>query len=419
MDEYIIKAGDHVIVQRQSYTKLHKLQKHGTIALGGFIIELDNVIGCKYFDTFEMQLQPCTKKFYTLEKVQEVTTVKNLNIEQCGVDNRNISDADDTQQLTKEDIDELKEKDASSTEIVEKLITNSKTFALKTEYSQEKYLKKKEKKYFEYVQIRKPTIRILAQMFYRQSPSKILGVRIDDLSQILTYANVQSCGDYVLYDSGTSGLITAAIMNAIGSGTTGRLVHMHPGDECQKNAFVAMQFPEEQAKRCINVNLYSVLRCFYQNKSSFSDSETKKCQTDSSVSNDCETGNSSDRKRKLNDDSSEPVKKKPRWQYENENACRVLQNKVDGLIIVSKDHPVNIVKELEYFLKGNRNVVVFSVIREPLQDVYVYMKTRSDYININLSTNFMRQYQVLPDRTHPQVNMNSGGYLLSAYKLAV
>lgn len=103
-------------------------------------------------------------------------------------------------------------------------------------------------------------------MFYRQDPSKTLGIRIDDLSQILTYANIHSDGNHLLYDSGTSGLLSAAILNQIGANTNGHLIHMHPGNECQKSAFVAMQFPQEQAERCINVNIYSVLRCFYQNQ---------------------------------------------------------------------------------------------------------------------------------------------------------
>ncbi|CAH1118617.1 unnamed protein product [Phaedon cochleariae] len=413
-----IKVGDFVVVQRQGYTKLHKVKAHSRLILGSFNIEMDNVIGEKYYDTFQMKNMPGNRKLYTVEKVEQTNSaVESLSIEQSGADNRHIPNNAESQGLTKDDIDKLKDEELSSNIIVEQLISNSKTFSLRTGYSQEKYIKKKEKKYFEYIQIKKPSIRIMGQMFYRQDPTKTLGIRIDDLSQILTYANIHQEGNHLLYDSGTSGLMPAAITNSIGSQTTGCLIHMHPGNECQKNGFVAMQFPIEQAERCINVNLYSVLRCYYQQKDSFSDSSETK--SDTNTDQNLENG-------AKNNEESEPTSKKARleepnqkksWQLDNERACKILDQKVDSLIVTAKEHPVNIVKALLPFLRGNRSLVVFSLLKEPLQDLYFYLKSRVDIVSIKLSNNFMRDYQVLPDRTHPEVNMNYGGYILTGFKL--
>lgn len=454
-----IKFGDYLIIQRQGYTKLHKIKPRGTITLGKDVIELDNIVGHKYYETFRMIVKPGSKRLYTLKGVDELTTKNQLNIEQSGVDNRNIIDDGNSQGLTKDEIEKLRDQAVSSSDIVEKLIANSRTFSSKTEYSQEKYLKKKEKKYFEYIQVRKPSIRLLAQMFYRQDPVKTLGIRIDDLSQILTYANIQSDGKFLLYDSGTSGLIPSAIMNSIGANTCGQLVHAHPGNECQKAAFLAMQFPQEQVDRCIHVNLYSVLRCFYQEsgnsvkrdesgkkqnqdeekgnsenvnqnshnednaKCSGSNSEsTPTHEVDQNSQNDKNTKQSdmTSRKRKHSEsDSNETntVVKRPHWQLENEKACQILQEKVDSIVVVAKEHPMSIVKELLPFLKSGRTLVVFSLVKEPLQDLYFYLKNRTDFIGVRLSNNFMRNYQVLPERTHPEVIMNFGGFILSGYKL--
>ncbi|XP_056635737.1 tRNA (adenine(58)-N(1))-methyltransferase non-catalytic subunit TRM6 [Diorhabda sublineata] len=433
--ENIIKVGDHIIVQRQGYTKLHKLKAHGRLILGSFNIEMDNVVGERYYDTFQMKNTPGNKKIYLLDKVESVNSVvNNLNIEKSGTDNRNIPNNADSQSLTKDDIDKLVDEELSSNNIVGQLINNSKTFSLKTGYSQEKYIKKKEKKYFEYVQIRKPTIRILAQMFYRQDTNKTLGIRIDDLSQILTYSNIHPEGNHLLYDSGTSGLMPAAITNALGPKTSGQLIHMHPGNEYQRSAFIAMQFPKEQAERCINVNLYSVLRCFYQAKEVNEQSEDNTFVNDNL--NEAEPLN---KKRKLETDkveelqttnvvletqessqsmvSKELLVQKKSWQLDNERACRLLEQKVDSLIITAKEHPVNLVKELLQFLHGNRHFVVFSSLKELQHDLYFYLKTRTDIVNIKLCNSFMRNYQVLPNRTHPEVNMTTGGYILTGYKL--
>lgn len=450
MSESLLKPGKFVVIQRQGYTKLHKLKEHGTVTLGHFVIELDNVIGHRYFETFQMKLKPGTKKLYTLEKVKEASTVLDINREKSGNDNRNITDDGASQNLSKEEIVKLQEESASSSEIVESLVNNSKTFASKTEYSQEKYLKKKEKKYFEYVQVRKPSIRLLAQMFYRQDPAKTQGLRVDDLSQILTNANIQTEGNYILYDSGTNGLVTAAVLDQIGSQTKSKLIHMHPGNECQKNAFVAMHFPPEQAERCINVNLYSVLRCYYQNKSESVENKTNTNASENETNVNVNETNANENKRNTNasenetnanenkrntcenESESPPAKKpklesaaeintakKPHWQLENERACELLRNKTDALIVIAKEHPVTIVKELQVFLNPSRSLVAFSLLREPLQDLYVYLKTRCDFVCIKLSNNFMRHYQVLPERTHPEVNMCSGGYILTAHKLAL
>ncbi|XP_072379592.1 tRNA (adenine(58)-N(1))-methyltransferase non-catalytic subunit TRM6 [Diabrotica undecimpunctata] len=431
-EENTIKVGDHIIVQRQGYTKLHKLKARGRLILGSFNIEMDNIIGEKYYDTFQMKNMPGNKKLYILEKVEQINSaVNSLNIEKSGADNRNIPNNADSQSLTKDDIDRLVDTELSSNNIVGQLINNSKTFSMKTEYSQEKYIKKKEKKYFEYVQIKKPSIRILVQMFYRQDTTKTLGIRIDDLSQILTYANIHPEGNHVLYDSGTSGLMSAAITNAIGPNTKGQLIHMHPGNECQKSAFIAMQFPKEQVDRCTNVNLYSVLRCFYQQKESFSEKapidchqsensegepQTKKPKLDTSTEDtkDISEDNSMQESKKSSNDSTH----KRIWQIENEKACRILEQKVDSLIITVKEHPVNIVKELLQFLHGNRHFVVFSSLKELQHDLYFYLKSRTDIINIRVCNSFMRNYQVLPNRTHPEVNMTTGGYILTGYKLS-
>lgn len=195
ISENVINVGDFVIIQRQGYTKLHKVKNNSKVILGSFTVKLNNIIGCKYFDMFQIKNAPDGKNLYTAEKVEAMNSAIDLiNIEESGRDNRSIPNNAESQGLSKDDIDKLKEEQLSSNSIIGELINNSKTFNMKTGYSQEKYIKKKEKKYFEYIQIRKPTIRLLAQMFFRQDFLKTLKIRIDDLSQMMTYANIHQEG---------------------------------------------------------------------------------------------------------------------------------------------------------------------------------------------------------------------------------
>lgn len=61
-------------------------------------------------------------------------------------DNRDIVDNSETQKLDKKTIMGFRDDGMEGEKIVEKLIENSATFKGRTEFSQAKYLKKKEKK---------------------------------------------------------------------------------------------------------------------------------------------------------------------------------------------------------------------------------------------------------------------------------
>lgn len=61
-------------------------------------------------------------------------------------------------------------------------------------------MKKKEKKYFEYITIKKPTFRLIAEILMKQ-PAKILGMRMDTLAQLTTLANVHAGGNLKTHSS--------------------------------------------------------------------------------------------------------------------------------------------------------------------------------------------------------------------------
>lgn len=95
-----IKLGQFIIVQRHDVTKLQKFDKlECTITIGRDIIELKNINGNKYFDTFKMKLKTnATKKkrLYELELCDHKTNIQDiLKSFESGADNRNINDTQD------------------------------------------------------------------------------------------------------------------------------------------------------------------------------------------------------------------------------------------------------------------------------------------------------------------------------------
>jgi tRNA (adenine-N(1)-)-methyltransferase non-catalytic subunit len=90
------------------------------------------------------------------------------------------------------------------------------SFEKKTDYSKEKYLKKKKNKYLAVYQIVKPTYRLLCE-FYMQDmlKRKVLNLRIDMLAQILTYANIAANRNTIVLES-CKGLIVAGVAERMG-----------------------------------------------------------------------------------------------------------------------------------------------------------------------------------------------------------
>lgn len=451
-----IAVGDYIIIQRQKYTKLHRFSSlTSTAQLGKDLLELGAIVGQPYDSTFRMVTKETPKGRRNDKKtvlLEPVTATEAANIAcvaddvlvagASGADNRNIQDNGRSQALDADAIGRLRDECSSATEIVSQIVGNSATFRSKTEYSQEKYVRKKEKKYYEYVQIRRPSVRLITDVMFRQCPEKILGVRMDTLSQLISYSGISAVGNHLLYESGTNGLLPAALMNSIGAGTEGRLVHMHPGNVPQKQALFALNLGAEQLERCVSVNVYSVLRQFYQAKETNGSVEA----ADSTVGD----------KRKLEerDAEDEPAEKQAKvaeteevvagetkteetvvvpaataaaaaattdvkrhqWQIDNDRACDLLASKLDSLTICAKEYPLEIVQALLPFVRPSRPFVVFSASREILSELYVALKSAGNVTNLRITSNWLRMLQVLPNRTHPDVNMSgSGGFLLTGY----
>ncbi|XP_047992156.1 tRNA (adenine(58)-N(1))-methyltransferase non-catalytic subunit TRM6 [Leguminivora glycinivorella] len=433
-----IRVGEYIVIQKQNYRKLHKFNKADScINIGRDSVNLTGIEGCRFHSVFKLIPKGGKRtKEFSVQLTEEAGDLKDeINVKTSGTDNRNIFDDGQSQKLSYSEIEELRNDAKKASDIVETLISNSNTFSNKTEFSQEKYLRKKEKKYFEYIQILKPNLRMISEIMYKLEPGKIQNIRIDTLSQIITAVNIQSEGVHLLYDSGSNGLLAAALLSAIGESNDGKLIHMHPGNMSQKQALLAMNYKEEQLGRCISVNIYSVLRQYYQGcdthdtneKTEHNNLKRKAEESPAEIESKIpklEEKSQPDTEEKIVDNSEvkendKPKEfKKPKWHFDNINAAELLKGKVDSLVIACKEDPQNLFDELVNFVKPGRPFAIYYTVAEPLQKMYMNLKIRSNVAALKLTCNWMRNYQVLPDRTHPEVMMNgASGFILTGYVL--
>lgn len=105
------------------------------------------------------------------------------------------------------------------------------------------------------------------------------------------------------------------------------------------------------------------------------------------------------------------------WQPSLEQQQAMLRHGVSSLVVAS-NNPLEDLPLLLPYLAPSGVLVVYSQYQAVLAEVFAALKRSGQWINITMSENFMRKYQVLPMRTHPYMNMfNNGGFVLTATRV--
>jgi tRNA (adenine-N(1)-)-methyltransferase non-catalytic subunit len=143
-----------------------------------------------------------------------------------GLNNSAIVDDNKAQAMDGDQIRLMKEGGVRGADLIAGLVQNSSTFAQKTEFSQEKYLRKKQKKHNPIMTVRRPSARTLCQAMFYKEPRKIGFLRVDALGLLLAKAGVRANSKVVVVD-GPGGLLTAAACERCGG--LGRVFHIHSG----------------------------------------------------------------------------------------------------------------------------------------------------------------------------------------------
>ncbi|XP_008396535.1 tRNA (adenine(58)-N(1))-methyltransferase non-catalytic subunit TRM6 [Poecilia reticulata] len=436
--EYRIKEGDHIVLKRGDVYKAVKIQRKKKVIFEKQWILLDNVVGHLYSTTFEIASGG------TLQPKEDKETESSTDVKVAGTDNRNIVDDGKSQKLTRDDIETMKEQGLKNEEIIQQLIDNSSTFTNKTEYAQDKYIKKKKKKYENTVTVLKPTCRILAMMYHGREPGKICHLRYDTLAQMLTLGNIHA-GSKVLVFETCAGLVLGAIMERMGG--YGSVIQMYPGGGPVRAGVECFGFPAHfhdmlhEFPIChVNALLAGTLDTGAKDPTA-EEKDLNAAAEQEQVQPEAERqeGSPADERMGTNtgDDAGQDQEKLEREKRQEAKAqerkvkleekrrklaaaAALLEaSNADGLVIASHFHPCSVLLGLIKFLSPSRPFVVFSQFKETLIECYTKLKEQGGTVNLMLTDTWLRHYQVLPDRTHPLLLMSGGGgYLLSGTTVA-
>ncbi|KMS94540.1 hypothetical protein BVRB_020390 [Beta vulgaris subsp. vulgaris] len=149
----LVKPHDRILIAflDGSYSMVHA-HPNSNLRLNKVYVPIDPIIGRPYGTVFRLINGSLVEVEYSL--ADERTELDSNHVPSN--DNSNLFAKNSAQKLTQAEIEELK-KTVSGDELISLLAANSTTFTTKTEYSQEKYLKKKRKHHIIEIRILKPS----------------------------------------------------------------------------------------------------------------------------------------------------------------------------------------------------------------------------------------------------------------------
>lgn len=334
-------------------------------------------------------------------------------------DNRTYTDTNTAQKLSSTEIGELRENGASGKEIIQALVENSETWDTKTEFSKQKYLKKKQQKYMPRVQFLKCTAESLCRTYRLKNPMKICNLREDSLGQILVYGNIYAGAQVLVVDT-CMGLVTGAIAER--QAGNGRILAGYEGQQPAADILRRFNFDKK--------TLESIQYFSYKDVHNFAKREEDVDEPPVVLARD---GYTPEEREKMANERIAKFTDDQRKRYEAKKA-KNLANKIrrepaavvrawareksDSLVIACNYDPETMLFTLLPYLACSKPFVVYSEFLEPLTRVFSKLQQLNAVIDLQLSETWTRDNQVLPGRTHPEMTMSAcSGYILTGIKI--
>ncbi|KIY50409.1 Gcd10p-domain-containing protein [Fistulina hepatica ATCC 64428] len=362
-----------------------KVEAESTVSIGRFGSFLaDELIGQPYGLTYEIS----NKRLIVIpaKSFQEV--------DDTDATNELISDGQAAQPLTYEEIQALKESGAHASDIIKRQIEQHANYALKTEFSKEKYKKRKEAKYSKTFTTVQSTLFNVCEYWFKKDHDRIRDLRPDSLAQIVNMASIRPGGRYIVVDD-ASGMLVCAVLERLGG--KGRLFTICDTESPPAYPVMnTMNFRlDDQSSVLVSLNWATADEDYTPLSFTAPDTPEGEAVTDRQRS-------------RIN-------KRKVVVQALVDAREELFAGEFEGLIIASQYEPYSIVEKLSPYLAGSAPIVIHSPYPEVLVETQNKMRMLSKYLAPTLTEAWLRQYQILPGRTHPFMNMSgSGGYILSA-----
>ncbi|XP_065901046.1 tRNA (adenine(58)-N(1))-methyltransferase non-catalytic subunit TRM6-like isoform X2 [Dysidea avara] len=408
----VVQEGDAILLRCDKAYKPAVVTKGRHINISKQRVSLCDLIGYNYGTSLKLH----NNKLSPMDS----PSIKTNDSTAAGRDNRHISDDRSSQLLSQSDIITMKGKGVDGEEIVESVVKNSTSFSERNEFSQEKYVKRKQRKHVTIVTVVRPSTRLLCHMYYNKGPSRICQLRIDSISQLITMANVRA-GSRIIAMETCQGLLLGTILERMGG--NGLLLQLFTGDLPVRKALDYYGSVLSEKDRSIleeyplrRINQVSLMGECNQSECVVDNDDITRGMSSSSSDEEPSAKRTKTTRRVLSEDK-EAIRLQRQAEREQRYSLalgHLREGGFDGLVIATPHHPMPITMATVTLLAPSRPFAIYHQFVEPLVTTYQSLKESGLVFNLQLSDTMLRYYQVMSARTHPIVQMSgTSGYLLT------
>lgn len=371
------------------------------------------------------------------EAVDMVDEMKPVDAATSFRDNSSLVDTNTAQQLDQQELWRMREEGVAGAAIVASIIEHSSTYDQKTAYSKQKYVVRKQIKYQPRCRIVRCSGATVCQALYAKDPRRVMNLREDTLAQILSSANV-SAGCQTLVVESCLGVVTGALAQRMGG--YGKILSVYAGQQ--------PSFQDLLSKFNLTFAEHASIK-WLQAGDVFGVQSSTGADDDNDDNNGQEAEEEDDPEQRERDALEWPcvlqahtrhyiatevvhaakiaaflAKRAARFarklcRHTPPEAVRYLRARpCDSVIVAARYDPTATLLALWPHLAPSAPFVVFCEFVEPLTECFRELQTQELAINLRLSDTWMREYQVMEGRTHPNMSMSqSGGFILTGIKL--
>ena len=255
------------------------------------------------------------------------------------------------------------------------------------------------KKYAIYCKLLEATPDLVCEMFYLKKPQKALHLRPDSLGRILHVADVRPYSQALVLDQ-SGGMIVGALAHRFGG--YGRIMAAY--DQTYARGSLETMSLSQQSLDCIVTFPLTLIN---------------RAKEQARASEACTTLPDLEDASFLPGDASEHVHITKTQQLVVSDSCKVawLADLSDCLIIASDTSLRASFEAMFPLLAPGGKFVLYSSSSTVLAELAAELRPSSTAFMVQLCEQWVREYQILPHRTHPLMAMKDGsGFVLSGIK---
>eukprot|EP00762_Andalucia_godoyi_P000597 ANDGO_05413.mRNA.1 tRNA (adenine(58)-N(1))-methyltransferase non-catalytic subunit trm6 len=411
----IVRAGETVLLrEHDNHWYFGIVGKQHTIRVGKVTIKTEMLVGRRFGEFFEIRDRN-TISFFTEVPFTERIGVVEMEDINANADNRNIQAVLEHHDAEVQKPVMLMAQGFSGEDLVKKLVESRAMKDQRTVFEQEKFKKRKASKYTTILQILQPTPSAICRMYSTKRLDRIGMLREDTIGLVLNRANITSGMQALIVEQGTMHVLAGAVAYRLQG--AGRVLRGFTEDRFLSDYSLVRTMNQDVLASGSRAPVYSF------------------CMQD--ILEVLRARNPAE----LLQGEQMPKFRRSAMTPSRERVLSFLRSGVDSLIIAAGVESTMDIRTLFAclwpLLAPGAPFVIYSHSLQPLDELFdtVRCSYRFDRspgsvsenklsektpiaVHTLLTEEFSRLYQVLPDRSHPEMGLQlPSGYILSGYKV--